>query len=930
MCRRLGSHRASFACAALLAAALVFAAQRPLTHADYDSWRSIASTHLSPDGRFLAYALFPQEGDGEVVIRNLSSNADIRVPAGARPPAPPPDYSNPEADEREPRGITLHFTSDSRFAVFSTFPAKADVDRARKSKKKAGETPRGGLSVVDLGSGSVFSAARIRSFQVPEKGGAVVAYLAEPPAKPDADESKAGNEAKKEEAGSVLTLRSLPAGSERKFEGVTEYSFAKDGRTLVFADTAGLEALSLPGESAPETVLPGKGKHVKIAWDEGQKLCVFLSNRDESGAKQPRFKLYAWDRTANPAIELVGASTAGMPAGYAPNENGNISFSRDGSRVFFGSAPPAVPVSSAGPGEERAVFDLWHWRDDFIPPMRKVRAAAERRRTYRAVFHLSERKLVQLAGPDMAEAAPSLDGRWAIGRDDRAYRSVSEYSERFADFYLVNTMTGERSRALEKHAGNVTLSPDGRYALFFNGRDWLAMPSSGGGVVNLTAGLHVNFFNEEDDRPQIPSSYGLAGWTNDGQVAVYDAYDVWVLAPKGGLARNATAGAGRRGHLRLRYVKLDPEEKSIDPAKPALLRSENTETHDTGFFNAKLGETASPRQLILEARNLGTPIRAKSADVLALTASNFSESPDLWVTDSGFHGLRRVTSANPQKEQLAWGTAELLRFRNTDGVPLAAALYKPENFDASRKYPLLIYIYERLSGNVHQFVEPRPGHSINISYYVSNGYLVLTPDIVYTVGHPGQSALKCVLPAVQAVVDRGYVDEKAIGIQGHSWGGYQIAYMITQTSRFRAASAGAPVANMVSAYDGIRWGPGIPRQFQYEKQQSRIGGSLWQYPERFLENSPILQADRVTTPVLMIHNDADDAVPWYQGIEYFLALRRLEKEAYLFNYNGEPHGLRKRANQKDYTLRLQQFFDHYLKGAPKPEWMEHGIPSEKK
>jgi dipeptidyl aminopeptidase/acylaminoacyl peptidase len=256
---------------------------------------------------------------------------------------------------------------------------------------------------------------------------------------------------------------------------------------------------------------------------------------------------------------------------------------------------------------------------------------------------------------------------------------------------------------------------------------------------------------------------------------------------------------------------------------------------------------------------------------------------------------------------------------------LQATLYKPENFDPKKKYPMMVYIYERLTQNVNHFVNPAPGTSINLSYYVSNGYLVLTPDIVYTTGYPGQSALKCVLPAIQAVVNRGVVDESAIGIQGHSWGGYQIAYMVTQTNRFRAVEAGAPVADMISAYDGIRWGTGITRQFQYERTQSRIGGSIWQYPTRFIENSPIFWADRVQTPVLILQNDGDDAVPWYQGIEFFLALRRLGKEVYLFNYNGQPHGLRSRPDQKDYTIRMQQYFDHYLKGAPAPDWMTKGV-----
>jgi dipeptidyl aminopeptidase/acylaminoacyl peptidase len=322
----------------------------------------------------------------------------------------------------------------------------------------------------------------------------------------------------------------------------------------------------------------------------------------------------------------------------------------------------------------------------------------------------------------------------------------------------------------------------------------------------------------------------------------------------------------------------------------------------------------------------GNPLKARDADVLVLTAATFNEFPDLQVTDSQFRNLRKVSDANPQKANLNWGTSELVRYRNTNGVQLSGILIKPENFDPSKKYPMMVYIYEKLSQNLHRFVNPSPGGSINASYYASNGYLVLMPDIVYTEGYPGQSALQCVLPAIQAVVDKGFVNEQAIGIQGHSWGGYQIAYMVTQTNRFKAAAPGALVSNMTSAYSGIRWGSGQPRQVQYEQGQSRIGGSLWEYPMRYFENSPIFRVDRVQTPILMLHNDADTAVPWYQGIEYYLGLRRLGKEVYMFNYNGEQHGLRKRQNQKDYTRRLQQFFDHYLKGTAKPDWMEAGVP----
>ncbi len=288
--------------------------------------------------------------------------------------------------------------------------------------------------------------------------------------------------------------------------------------------------------------------------------------------------------------------------------------------------------------------------------------------------------------------------------------------------------------------------------------------------------------------------------------------------------------------------------------------------------------------------------------------------------------MRKVSDANPQQARYRWGRSDLIPFRSADGKPLRAILTRPDDFDPSKKYPLLVYIYEERSDALHRYTPPAPGTSINITRYVSNGYLVLQPDIVYETGYPGESALKCVLPAIQEVADMGFVDTGRIGIQGHSWGGYQISYLVTKTGLFRAAQAGAPVVNMVSAYGGIRWGSGASRAFQYEKTQSRIGGPPWDQPLQYIENSPIFWVEKVSTPYLCLHNDQDGAVPWYQGIEFFTALRRLGKEAYLFNYNGEDHGLRDRDNQKHWTVHLAEFFDHYLLGAPRPDWMEQGVP----
>jgi dipeptidyl aminopeptidase/acylaminoacyl peptidase len=760
------------------------------------------------------------------------------------------------------------------------------------------------------------------------------------PAPSSAQSSEAATKAparpqKKKEYGSDLVLRNTANASERKFSDVLDYTLSKDAKTLVYAvsakkeDANGVYALTTPVDGPPQVLLSGKGRYQKLTWDEDQTQLAFISDKDDATAKQPRFKVYQWDRSSAPAAEVVSTSSPGFKKNLVVSDKANLNFSLDSSRLFLGVAPPPEPEKNPDeetPADEKVLVDLWSWKDDYVQPIQRIRAEQDRNKSYRAVYHIRDKKFVQLADETMENVSPSNDGRYAIGSDNRQYRIRADYDPGLTDYYVIDTSTGTRKLISAKQRGNVSLSPNAKYAIYFDGKDWYSYSVADGKVVNLTQGLNARFFNEENDTPSTPGSYGTAGWTKDDRdVLLYDRYDIWQVSPDGKGAKNLTEGVGRKESTALRYVRLDPKERWIDPAKPMLLRAENEETRDSGFYRDRI-DGGLPQKLAMAAKDFGNPTKARDAEAMVLTASRFDEFPDLWVTGASFQNLKKVSDGDAQRARFNWGTAELVGFKNMDGVPLKGILMKPENFDPQRKYPMIVYIYERLTQGLHSFRNPGPGTSINPAFYVSNGYLIFMPDIVYTIGYPGESALKCVLPGIQAVVDKGFVDEKAIGIQGHSWGGYQIAYMVTQTNRFRAAAPGALVSNMTSAYSGIRWGTGLPRQFQYEQSQSRIGGSLWEYPLRYLENSPVFRADRVETPLLMIHNDEDDAVPWYQGIEYYLALRRLGKEVYMFSYNGEKHGLRKRINQKDYTRRLQEFFDHFLKGVQTAAWMEKGIP----
>jgi dipeptidyl aminopeptidase/acylaminoacyl peptidase len=948
-------------------------AKRPLSHKDYDSWRTISSQVLSRDGKWLAYAYMPQEEDGELVIRNLSTGKEYRQPAGALPPAPVliPGEQNPEAEPPR-RNLTIRFTSDGAYVVSSSFPAKADTEKARKERKPE---PKGGAIIVKLEDGSTTRLADVKAFQVPEKGGSWAAFHKEsattpasaggsttetPSANSNNDQRRGGGAGAAAGArggatsqfGSDLILRHLAVGesADKTFPNATEFNFLRDGKLLVYAvgsrksEENGVFAAT-PGADGTVKILAGKGRFSKLAWDREQAQLAFVSDLTPNPAaagQASKYAVYHWLRgAAAEAAVAVANRLDGMPDGMSIVERGAIAFSRDGKKLYVPvgrpTAPPQTPPAATA-DENKVQLDMWHWRDDVVQPMQRIRANTERARTFRGVYHLAERKYVQAADETIPDLILTDSGKLAIGGDNRAYRRMTDYDGSYSDYYLLDTATGARQLIAKQlrgggggfGAGVMQWSPDGKFALFYSAGNWHIVNASDATTRNVTEGLSVSFADEEDDTPDPAGSYQTAGWARDSQSAiVYDRYDLWqVFADRSQSPKNLTNGRGRREKLQFRVQRVDPvdeedSERGLDLSAPLTLRAVSEETRATGFFRLTKN---SLDQLLWGPKAYSVAGRAKDADVMLITAARFDEFPDLQVTNTNFAAPKKVTDGAAQVAKVLWGTAETIRFRNSDGVSLKGTLFKPENFDPKRKYPMIVYIYEKLSQGLHNFVHPTPGTSINIAYYVSNGYLILTPDIVYTAGYPGQSALKCVLPAIDAVVEKGFVNENAIGIQGHSWGGYQIAYMVTQTNRFKAAEAGAPVGNMTSAYSGIRWGTGMPRQFQYEQTQSRIGTPLYKNPQKYMENSPVFYAERVKTPLLLLHNDQDDAVPWYQGIELYLALRRNEKEAYLFNYNGEFHGLRRRHNQKDWTVRMQQFFDFHLKDAVKPEWMQKGIP----
>ncbi|MYN63634.1 MAG: S9 family peptidase [Acidobacteria bacterium] len=933
----------------LVGAAVPVVAQREfLDHDDVLHWNTVDDPTLSPDGEWLAFVLTPMEGDPALTLKAAAGGGRALTVRGKRPT----------------------FTSDSRHLVYAVPALESEVDALEREGKEGEELPKDALAVADIGAvivdgdagpSGIRDLGPVESYEVAREGSWIAYMPVEEDGADGSRESEAenatGERARQGEAsesgtaaegdvddekdeGSTLVLLHLATGDETRYDLVADYEFAEEAAVLAFTTSTkdgsgnGAHVVALD-DVTQRALLEGDGRYEQLALSKDGAQVAFLTDRDDSTSDQPEFTLYRAGAPDWRAEPLAASGTDGVPDGWWVSEHGEVRFSEGGALLHFGTAPrPAAEAEDETLEEDEVTLDIWNWKDPYLQPMQLVQADDERKRTYAAAFHRDGGAVVQLGTADVPTVrfAAESDAGHALGVTDMPYRQLLSWDGRYNDLYAIDLARGTRRPVANKvgRFARAAISPAGKYAAWWNGaeRQWKVVRLERGEPLTASADVPHPVWNELDDHPHDPPPYGSAGWTaDDGAFLFYDRFDVWRFEPESGRTINLTAGAGRESQTRFRYARTEPELDHI-PEGEALWQAFHDQSKQGGLYQGRTDREASPAEVVMADKSFRLRGKAKDADRWLLTREDFREFPDLWVTDRGITDMQRVSDANPQQADYRWGSAELVEWTSNDGVELQGMLFKPDGFDPAEKYPLLVYFYERMSDGLHTWRTPRPGSSsVSVPFYVSRGYVMFIPDIPYEIGYPGESALDAVVPGVLDLLDEGFVDRDRIGVQGHSWGGYQIAYMITKTDLFAAAEAGAPVSNMTSAYGGIRWQTGMSRMFQYERTQSRIGGSLWEATAEYLHNSPLFFADKIRTPVLMMHNDEDGAVPWYQGIELFVALRRLQKPAWLLNYNGEGHGLRRDANRKDWAVRMQQFFDYYLQDAPAPVWMEKGVPA---
>lgn len=876
---------------------------------DYDQWQSIRASSISPDGIWTSYIISPVEGNDSLYIKTTKGEKLYSFPFGSN----------------------LAFSKDSKWASIRIGYSEEET----KKKKEKKEQIRYKLKLMNLISGEDILFEDIQSSSFSENSSHLGMKMYPP--------------AKSKDPGSDLLLKNLTSGTARIIGNVSEWGFNKKGNRLAYIiatkkkQANGVELFDLDTYNVHVLACASDtSTFINLVWERKGHALAFMQTYYDTLYEEASHKIHAYRDIYQPSNEIIidPSKIANFPDSMRIKESYKPYWSNDLSSIFFGindwtkkkkkkeekkeeKNDKDKKTTKKKPEDEKLPgVEIWHWKDDPIQPRQKRTYNTDKNFSYLSVWQFDDKKFVRLVQDELYRGKLTGDQKYYYYYDVKPY--MPQFRATFADHYIVDAKTGEKKSILKNYLTTFNPSPGGKYILFFKDNNWFVYDIAKNQNRNLTKNIDVPFWNVRYDLPMdIKPPFGNGGWSKGDEVVyLYDEYDIWAISLDGSRSEKITSG--RENEIIYRIRRLDYEEPYLDPAQPLYFSMFGDKTKKSGF--ARLSTKGHFEQLHYEASSNTRLSKAKSADTFIYISNTYTNSPDLFVVDAKFRKPVQITSTNPQQEKFAWGKTELISFKNADGKELQGVLHYPANYETGKKYPMLVYIYEIRSNSLNAYINPSNKSFYNITNYVQQGYFVFQPDIVYKTNHPGESAVDCVVPAVQKVLETGMIDESKLGIMGHSWGAYQSAFIITQTNMFSAAVAGAPLTNMISMYNSIYWNSGTPDQNIFETSQGRLREPYWNMMKEYIDNSPIFQAQNIKTPILVAFGDQDGAVDWHQGIEFYITMRRMEKPVIMLVYAGENHGVRKDENMLDYTRKINEFFDHYLLGKTAKPWIEKGIP----
>lgn len=891
-----------------------------INHEAYDNWKSIKSNILSPKGTFVVYTINPHKGDGTLFIQNTDKTVLQSIERG--------------------KGAKIHYNEK-----FVTFQIGAQFDSLRQlklDKVKKNKFPKDTLGIYLVDGDSTELIPNVKSYKLAKEGD-WIAYLLTKDTRPECKvykckfRQKRNKCTKEKTSGTTLVIYNPLTKLKKEIVQVNEYHFNEKGTKLAFvtsfkgkADSLSLSIMDLESDYRIDSITTNSLVIKSIMFDKSGTQLAFLESNDTN--KRKVFELGYWNQDLATELIYIDSTIQNMKKGWTVSEFNKPSFSRDGKKLFFGTNQivTQLPEDSLLVNEKSKV-DVWSWHDKQLQPMQLKRLKQEQRKNYLAVYHISTKQFVQLAKSEVPNVRlfDHYNSNFALGIANENHQREQSWAFPWkSDYYLINVENGNQTEIDNGLAYGGTLSPSGKYFIWYNGSDstWHSKQINTNENYNLTKSANANFASDNNGNPFIAYPEGKSSWVKENgkeKLLIYSEFDIWLVDPSGiEDIKSITNRLGKATNTVYRLNNLERDSTYIT-INNNLFHGVDKKTKDEFYVKP----TDLSKRYLQSNHTYYYLLKAKHAETVLFRRMNFIDYPELTVSNMELTETITLTESNPQQKDYNWGTVEQVNWKSYKGLDLDGLLYKPENFDSTKTYPMIVYFYEKYADDIHRHYIPKPTASIiYATEYVSNGYIVFIPDVLYTEGHPAKSAYDCILSGTDHLTQKyDWIDTTKMALQGQSWGGYQTAQLITMTNKYACGMAGAPVSNMFSAYGGIRWGSGMSRQFQYERTQSRIGCTIWECPELYIENSPIFGLPNVNTPLLIMHNDGDGAVPWYQGIEMFMGLRRLNKPVWMLNYNGDQHNLMKDANRRDLSIRMRQFFDYYLLSEPMPLWMKNGV-----
>lgn len=903
---------------------------RPVRPEDYSRFESLGGVTLSPNGLWLAYEISRRDaGERELRLRMLATDSTETFEQGSGP----------------------EFSSDGKWLAFSIGLSEAEREKLEKAKKPV----RDDLGLHSLVDGKTQELEAVSSFAFSDDGRFLMRRRYPSKERPEVAD---------------VIVHDLKSGQQTTFGNVAAATWSEIGALLALViETAdgsgnGLQVYD-PERSTLRTLDSSECEYAALSWrEEAFDLAVLRATAHEED-EDPTHDVLAWRQLREPRpqrFHLDPAKHRGFPEGMRSTDFAGLQWSESEEVLFFsiqkwenppkkedeekeegeGESKDSSPKKPAESGDaepkdkatsktlrgelekEPAGVEVWHPKDIDIIPRQKRTLRGDQRDSMLVAWWLDSDRFVPL-GNELTEEVDLLDGeRRAIGLDNTPYEDEKRFGPTLWDLYRIDVRTGERELIRQRIKYRYGSGPGGRHYLYqARGQLWV-FDVQRGEHHDLTSGIDSDFINQElssltDEKP----AYGVAGWDRNGShVYLYDRWDIWKIAADGSSHARLTTGADDR--VRFRRLVLDPEsDEWIKPDRPMYLSLYGDRTKRSGFARLLPGERA---QILIERDAMVGGLRkARDADRFAFVIQRFDDSPDIFVAGPDLDEPLRTTETNPFQKDYLWGRSQLVDYENVHGEKLQGALFYPAGYDPGRKYPMIVYIYELRSQVLHGYVTPSERRPYNPSVFTSEGYFVFQPDIVYRPQNPGLSAVECVVPAVEKVLESGRIDPERVGLVGHSWGAYQTAFIVTQTDLFAAGVAGAPLTNMMSMSMSIYWNSGQTDAWIFHESQGRMDQPFWRDVETYIANSPIFNIDDLETPLLIAFGDEDGAVDWQQGIELYNAARLVQKPVVMLVYPGENHGLAEKPNQVDYHYRVRHWFDHYLKGVKAPKWITEGV-----